>query len=519
MALQEGLLVLPVSGWVVAPQPRTSSAWVPRLEVKNTPGQGFQGPARSLIGAVGASALAAVLLPQRRKAYGLARSSIGASRRLRRLAFGRADLPATVDTLDGLAAALELAERAEEYGDAVRLRDRIRGIEAESPGAALMWRQRKQVASLMEVALGVEEPEMKARIAAIKSLTELASPPGRSAEAEDALHRVLRETTGPTQAAAESGLWNSWCTSGEEEVDEELRRGIFLMSQDRIDESVGAFTRVTEMAPDFAEGWNKRATALFTLDRYDDSLSDCMKVLELKPRHFGCLSGLGMIQKSKGQEKEAVKWFKKAVEVHPGLNSARSMVLNEVLQEELGPQVGKVTDAFRRLADPAPCQVPGLKVTWDVHRVTPEETGASGVQVYFFRIRIRNEVTAPCPLRSLARYYVLQYSDGEVYSFVRPLEDQSSFVLRPGEEYRFCWALILKKELLGMAGGMLMERQGVILDRSASTNRYVTASIEPTLRPRDLSPIPMDKVQQLGQGYFYTGQLDLRRAKFEADSE
>lgn len=74
--------------------------------------------------------------------------------------------------------------------------------------------------------------------------------------------------------------------------------------------------------PDYAEGWNQRATLHFLVGQFDKSLADCDRVLALEPRHFGALSGMTVIHLQMGRRDLALKAISAALAVHPFLSEA-----------------------------------------------------------------------------------------------------------------------------------------------------------------------------------------------------
>jgi len=123
-------------------------------------------------------------------------------------------------------------------------------------------------------------------------------------------------------ARAEATLWQIWCRSGVPEVDRLLQEGIEAMERRDLDQAVAVFTRIVERAPDFAEGWNKRATARYVAEDYVGAIADCEETLARNPHHFGALSGQGLCHMALGQFRAAAALFRRALVVHPHLTAA-----------------------------------------------------------------------------------------------------------------------------------------------------------------------------------------------------
>ena len=113
-------------------------------------------------------------------------------------------------------------------------------------------------------------------------------------------------------------LWKEW-TSAHTNSDEEalMSEGLVAMSAGNLDRAENLFTKLIEANPNFTEAWNKRATLRFMLWDFEGSLNDVEKVLILEPRHFGALSGLGMIHLRLGDPKRALKAYEDLVNIFP----------------------------------------------------------------------------------------------------------------------------------------------------------------------------------------------------------
>src|SRR3989337_525548 len=121
----------------------------------------------------------------------------------------------------------------------------------------------------------------------------------------------------------ERALWEIWCRSGDPETDWLLQEGIEAMGRQALGRAVEIFSRVIAMAPGFAEGYNKRATALYLQGEYGRSIADCEATLERNPSHLACLSGQGLCHLALRQFRQAQACFRKALSLHPRIEATR----------------------------------------------------------------------------------------------------------------------------------------------------------------------------------------------------
>lgn len=124
-------------------------------------------------------------------------------------------------------------------------------------------------------------------------------------------------------ATAEAILWRIWCRSGDPETDRIFRAGVEAMQQRKLADAEALFSHVIELNPDFAEGWNKRATVRFMQRNFTASIADCQQTLAHNPNHFGAASGQGLCHISLNEFREAAVCFRRALEIHPHLDAVR----------------------------------------------------------------------------------------------------------------------------------------------------------------------------------------------------
>lgn len=116
---------------------------------------------------------------------------------------------------------------------------------------------------------------------------------------------------------AEREIMAEWSKSGSPAMDLLLERGKAALQAGELPQAIEHLTALTDHAPDFAEGWNALATALYQADRYGPALEDIRRVLALNPRHFGALMGLGSILEQIGEDRQALKAYRAAHAIHP----------------------------------------------------------------------------------------------------------------------------------------------------------------------------------------------------------
>ena len=114
-----------------------------------------------------------------------------------------------------------------------------------------------------------------------------------------------------------SDIWNIWYEVDDPKVIEYFEKGIQAMNLRNYPLAIRFFNNLIAEDPNFAEGWNKRATVHFMLGNFDESMKDIIKTLELEPRHFGALDGMGLIFIHQGQFQEAIEVYDKMLEIFP----------------------------------------------------------------------------------------------------------------------------------------------------------------------------------------------------------
>lgn len=138
----------------------------------------------------------------------------------------------------------------------------------------------------------------------------------------DALFTELADPANPHWERTQAQIYAVWSDSGSASMDLLALRADRAMEAQDLDKALSFLNDLVRLAPDYAEGWNKRATIYFLRDEYGRSLRDISRTLALEPRHFGAYAGLGIILDRLGDKKGALEAYRRASEIHPHLPGA-----------------------------------------------------------------------------------------------------------------------------------------------------------------------------------------------------
>ena len=173
---------------------------------------------------------------------------------------------------------------------------------------------------------GTESPEAGAN--QDDGSTSIAPPPDTGSPNElrrahlDQLFAQLANPDNPDWERVQAQIWAAWNRSGSPSMDLLAQRADKAMEAEDYGTAMMHLNDLTRLAPDFAEGWNKRATLHFIQGKYGPSLEDIARTLKLEDRHFGALSGLGIILDRVGDKEGALEAYRRAIEIHPNLPGA-----------------------------------------------------------------------------------------------------------------------------------------------------------------------------------------------------
>lgn len=124
-----------------------------------------------------------------------------------------------------------------------------------------------------------------------------------------------------------SSIWTAWLSEYSTEREHQLmEKGISAMESRRFQQAEALFTSIIKSNPDYTEAWNKRATVRFYRGDFVGSEADILQVLLREPRHFGAISGLGLINMHLNEPEKALNSFRLLLEINPFSEDAEAFI-------------------------------------------------------------------------------------------------------------------------------------------------------------------------------------------------
>ena len=155
------------------------------------------------------------------------------------------------------------------------------------------------------------------------------------------LFKQLKNSEATKAIEIENKIWKIWSTHPSSDrrgyrLTELLAQGSLLMVRKELNRAYEIFSQIILVDPNWSEAWNKRATVLYLLGRYQQSQKDIDEVLKLEKRHFGALSGQGLVQTELKNYEKAINSYKEVQKIYPSMQAPKVMIprLKELIKGE-----------------------------------------------------------------------------------------------------------------------------------------------------------------------------------------
>lgn len=128
-------------------------------------------------------------------------------------------------------------------------------------------------------------------------------------------------------------IWGEWFRSGSASIDLMMKWSNDAVAKEQFNIALDFLDQIVTLSPEYAEGWNRRATLHYNMLNFNKSMADIQKVLALEPRHFGALSGMATILERNGKKRAALAAWQRALDVYPAMQSGQAALIR--LSDEL----------------------------------------------------------------------------------------------------------------------------------------------------------------------------------------
>lgn len=158
---------------------------------------------------------------------------------------------------------------------------------------------------------------------ALAACSQAADAPARDPALEALFEQLAQTDDAALAQRVEQQIWSKWAESGSPTVDILLERAAAAEAAGEASLAVDFLAQASELAPNFAEPWNRRASLAYNANDYRGAIEAIQETLRREPRHFGAMAGLGMIYEELGQDAAALEAYRSALAVHPNYESAK----------------------------------------------------------------------------------------------------------------------------------------------------------------------------------------------------
>ena len=155
------------------------------------------------------------------------------------------------------------------------------------------------------------------------------------------LFKQLKNSENTKAIEIENKIWKIWITHPSEDrrgyrLTELLSQGSLLINQRKLNKAYILFSQIILEDPKWSEAWNKRATVLYMMGKFEESQNDIKKVLKLEKRHFGALSGQGLVQTKLKNYNKAIESYKEVLKIYPSMQAPKVMIprLKKLIKEQ-----------------------------------------------------------------------------------------------------------------------------------------------------------------------------------------
>ena len=155
------------------------------------------------------------------------------------------------------------------------------------------------------------------------------------------LFKLLKNSKNTKAIEIENKIWKIWSTHPSEDrrgyrLTELLAQGSLLINQRKLNKAYWLFSQIILEDPKWAEAWNKRATVLYMMGNYEQSQNDINEVLKIEKRHFGALSGQGLVQIELKNYDKAIESYKEVQKLYPSMEAPKVMIprIKKLIKEQ-----------------------------------------------------------------------------------------------------------------------------------------------------------------------------------------